>query len=44
MQSKGALDALVADRPAGFQNPYENMTNQFAPNLDNPYANLTCSY
>ena len=36
---QAALDALVEDRPA-FQNPYENMTNQFA-NLDNPYANLT---
>ncbi len=37
MQS--ALDSLVEERPA-FQNPYENMTNQFE-NLDNPYANLT---
>jgi len=36
---QAALDALVEERPA-FQNPYENMTNQFA-NLDNPYANLT---
>ena len=36
---QAALDSLVEDRPA-FQNPYENMTNQFA-NLDNPYANLT---
>jgi len=34
-----ALDSLVEERPA-FNNPYENMTNQFA-NLDNPYANLT---
>jgi chromosome segregation ATPase len=37
MQS--ALDSLVEERPA-FNNPYENMTNQFE-NLDNPYANLT---
>ena len=36
---QAALDALVEERPE-FQNPYENMTNQFA-NLDNPYANLT---
>ena len=36
---QAALDALIEERPA-FNNPYENMTNQFA-NLDNPYANLT---
>jgi hypothetical protein len=36
---QAALDSLVEERPT-FQNPYENMTNQFE-NLDNPYANLT---
>tara|TARA_R100000935_G_scaffold50804_1_gene76903 strand:- start:6731 stop:7438 length:708 start_codon:yes stop_codon:yes gene_type:complete len=36
---QSALDALVEDRPV-FNNPYENITNQFE-NLDNPYGNLT---